>query len=226
MKHANAFVVLYMLMMISVIALLASQLVKSVFVGSQFINTMIQRERAEMLALSGLELAMAQLAYDEKDDEQPTSDPAAKDQEPEKKKKKGTKALLSRLLPNLNRWQTFKLDERNDGIDGSIKFCISCESGKININEAFDFKKMEFKKEYDAFLRGLELRGRIPAGEMLNRMVEFFKQRKRKLDDISELLAISGFQTLDIFYRPPHLPAKGKKAEPNADLALQDIFTI
>lgn len=197
------------------------QMIRGVFVGTNFTRTMVDRERAEMLALSGINIAIAQLTYDEKEDENKKDDAAQEDKQP-----KGTKGLIMRVIPHLNRWQDFALTEKIDGIDGLIRTCITCESGKININAAFDFEKMEFKKPFENWIKGLELPGKMPAGEMLTKLTEFFKKRKRKLDDISELLTIPGFKMLDIFYKPPVKPAKGKKGQPNTDLALQDIFTI
>lgn len=221
-QHRSASIVLYVLMMLSIIVMLTQQLMRGVFVGSNFTRTMIDRERAEMLALSGIQIAMAQLTYEEKESkEQETTAQAS-----EEGKLTGVNKFLARILPYMNRWQDFKIDEKTDGLDGLIRVCITCEHGKININEIFDFKKMEFKKEYEALLKGLELPGKIPAGEMFVRLTEFFKQRKRKLDDISELLAVPGFGALDIFYQPPSKQGKGKKSQPNTNLALQDIFTI
>jgi hypothetical protein len=134
--------------------------------------------------------------------------------------------FLESILPNLNRWQEFALQEKIDGIDGTIKVCISCEEGKININEAFDFKTMAFKPEYQKILKGLEIPGKLATGEILTVLTEFFKQRKKRLDDVSQLLDVFGKYGLDIFYKPP-LQATGKqKPEPNPDLMLQDIFTI
>jgi hypothetical protein len=220
-KKSSAAVILYVLMILSVVLVLTQQLMRSVLVGSSFVRTMVDRERAEMLALGGINVGIATLSFDTEEEKEQKDETSLKENE----KLTGEKLYLSRVVPYLNRWHEYALKEKYDGIDGLIKVCITCEQGKININNAFDFTKMEFKKEYESLLKGLELRGRIPAGEMLNRIVEFFKKRQRKIDDISELLAISGFQTLDIFYKPPHHAAKGKKPESNSELALQDIFT-
>ncbi len=228
MKLHKASVVIYTLMITSIIVLLSQQLIRGVFVGSNFIKTMVYRERAEMLALGGINVAIATLTYDEKEDDKQKSEDQAKAEstkEETEKEFKGTKRFLANVLPYLNRWHNFELKEKIDGIDGLIRICITCEHGKININEAFDFKKMEFKKEYHALLKDIELRGRLPAGEMVNRITEFFKKRKRKIDDISELQSISGLSSLDIFYKPPVKAPKGKRSESNSSLCLQDVFT-
>jgi hypothetical protein len=219
---------LYTIMILSAILILTQQLIRSVFVGSHFTKTMVERERAEMLALGGINVAIGLLAYDEKDDEPSQAAGATKPstgQEKDEGAPKGVKRLLNNALRYLNRWHDFPLTEKNDGIDGLMRICITCEQGKININEAFDFKKMEFKKEYAQLFKGLVLPG-WPEGELLNRLTEFFKKRKRKLDDITELLDVPGMNKLgEIFYTPPVKPSKGKKGEPQG-LTVQDLFTI
>lgn len=223
-KHPGS-IILYTLMMLSIILLLMQQMMRGVFVGTNFTRTMVDRERAEMLALSGINIAIAQLTYDEKDDQE-KKEPSTDQNKKNTGIIKGTKGFLTRIVPYLNRWQEFPLTQKIDGIDGLIRTCITCESGKININAAFDFTKMEFKPPYDIRLKALEIPGIMPAGEMLTKLTDFFKKRKSKLNDVSELLTIPGFKALDIFYKPPAKPAKGKKSQPNTDLALQDIFTI
>ncbi len=225
-RNSSASVVLYTLMILAAIVFLTQQLMRGVFVGSHFVKSMIDRERAEMLALGGINIAIAQLTFDEEEAKAKQKKAAEANKiQSEEDKKDPLIQHLQQVLPYVNRWRDFKLTEKADGIDGLIRVCITCESGKININQAFDFAKMEFKKPYEELLKGLEVRGKMPMGEMLTRLTELFKKRKRKLDDISELLEIQGLRTLDIFYRPPSKAAKGKKSQPNTELALQDIFT-
>ena len=225
-KKQSGSVILFSLMMIAIIALLTQQMMRGVWVGSSFIQTMIEREHAEMLALSGINVAIAQLTCDERDKKEESSEEKKAANVKEDKESRGIKKMLGRVLPHLNRWQEFALKEPIDGVDGLMRICITCEEGKININETIDFKKMELKKDYETLFKRLAMPGRIPAGEIGPRILNFFKERQRKIDDISQLRSVPGFDALDIFYKPPELPAKGKKSEPNSDLALQDIFTI
>ena len=51
-RHSPASIILYSLMMLSLILLLMQQMMRGVFVGTNFTKTMVERERAEMLALS------------------------------------------------------------------------------------------------------------------------------------------------------------------------------
>ncbi len=217
MNKKKASVLLFTLLILSVVTILTQQLFRSVWVGTFFNSRMIAKEQAQMLALGGVNLAISQLTL-----RKPTKKESAE--------KKGEdwpiKDFLMRVWPNLNRWQTFVLDEKLDGIDGKIKICISCENGKININEAFDFQKLEFKDKFNLLLKGLHIKGKLAEGEILKRLTGFLKARKRKVDDVSELVNVPGFEHLDVFYKPPKIPKTKQKSEPNIDLALQDLFTI
>ncbi len=228
MRHTKkpGSVILFSLMMIAIIVLLTQQMMRGVWVGSSFIQTMVDREHAEVLALSGINVAIAQLTCDERDKKEEKSEEKTTANAQDDKLSRGIKKMLGRVLPHINRWQELVLKEPIDGINGTIRICITRERGKININEAIDFKKMELKKDYEALFKRLAMPGRIPIGEIGPRILTFFKERRRKIDDISQLKGVSGFESLDIFYKPPEMPAKGKKSEPNSDLALQDIFTI
>lgn len=213
-------------MMLSLILLLTQQLIRGVFIGSQFARTMIDRERAEMLALGGITIAIAQLTPTLREEERKEYAKQEGLKEEEAANVDENVLLLKRVLPYLNRWHDFALKEKIDGIDGLIKVCIVCEQGKINLNEAFDFKASSFKPEYESMLKSLQVPNIMKPGELYTKLLEFFQKRKRKLDDLSELLAIPGFDALDMYYQPPLPVIKGKKVEPNSVVTLQDLFTI
>ena len=107
------------------------------------------REKAKMLSLSGVQVAIAQLAQPDEKKEQ-----KKEQQQPQGEQKEAAgaaqksipeKEFLSRILTTLNRWQDFVLTENSDGIDGTIKICLMCEEGKINLNRIIDFKKNAFR---------------------------------------------------------------------------------
>jgi hypothetical protein len=217
--------------------MMTEQMIRGVMVGSNFTKTMVDREHAHMLALGGINIAIAQLTYKEdknaKEKEQaqvesgvikPESD-SDEDGKGEGEKVTPFKRFILNLISNLNRWQAFELDPKIDGVSGTVKICITSEHGKININHAFDFKKQEFKKEFVALLGGLEIPGKLKPGEFLNKISEYLKNRSKKLYDVSELLNIVDLENfnINIFYDPPK--SFKKEAKPNSDLILQDIFT-
>ncbi|MCF7799907.1 hypothetical protein K9L05_03880 [Candidatus Babeliales bacterium] len=219
MHNQKASILLYTLLMLSVITFITLQLVRSVNIGRNFDKYMVSKEQARVLALGGINLAISQLTIEE---------PKKKEsQEKEKKDDNASlKKFLKKVLPNLNRWQTFNLTEKFDGFEGEISFCITCENGKININEAFDFEKQEFKKEYSVLLQGLHIKNKLPEGEILKRLTEFFKERKKKLDDVSELVEVSGLEFLDMYYQPPEKAQNKKPEKFNSTITLQDLFTV
>lgn len=224
MKKPSGTVLIFSLMILSIIIILTEQLIRSVMVGSNFTKTMIDREHSKMLALGGINLAIAQLTFDKDTENKKSEENLDSKANPDKDKTPPIKKFVLQLISNLNRLQTFNLESKLDGISGELKICISSENGKVNINEAFDFEKQEFKKEYQSLLSGLEIPGKIPAGEFMKRITEFLKKRNKKLYDVTELIEVNGFEQLDAFYSPPKLNAKGN-GQPNDDLALQDIFT-
>ncbi len=225
MHQRRGSVVLYALMMIAAMIFLVQGLIKGVFLNNRFTSSMLAREQAELLAYSGIQLAIAQLSLtDDTEADAKESSGADKNAKPDEGKK--MKAMLKRVLPHLNRWQTCKLNKKTDQVDGTIKFCISSEQGKLNINEVFDFSNMSFKKPFAEFIRGLDIKPTLKKGEVHDRLVEFFKKRKKRLYDVSELLMVPGLQTLDIFYNPPSIPGKGKSSMPNVNVTLLDVFTV
>lgn len=241
-KRSQGFIIIFALMMVSLIVFLTQQLVNGVLVSSNFVSIVTQREQAKMLALSGIHIATKQLLdldkkpkSKEKEHEEKAASAHEGDQPGENKdgmadtskKNPHDKKFFEQILPFLNRWRVFAFDEKRDGFAAELRICLTCEEGKININEAFDFKKQEFKKEYGALLKSLEIKGKLQAGELAEKLQGFLAKRSRKLEDISELAEIPSCKNLDIFHKPPEPPAKkGDPDMPSINLALSDIFTI
>lgn len=238
-KKNKGFIIIFVLMMVSLIVFLTQQLVSGVLVTSNFVSIVMQRDQARLLALGGIDIAINKLLEldheDKKDDQEKEKEKQENSDDKEDEKISGQvsklsvhdKKFLGQIFPYLNRWQTFAFDEKIDGFAGQLKLCLSCEEGKINLNEAFDFKKQEFKKEYGTLLKSLEIKGILAAGELATKLQEFLVERARKLEDLSELTAIAACKELDIFYKPPEAPTqKGEEAKPSPNIALTDIFTI
>lgn len=237
MKRSGS-VIIFALMMLSLIAIVTEQLIRSTIIGTTFVKTMIDREHAEMLALGGVNIAIAQLSKgidaDKKEEKKDKAAKEGRDETSEEKKaidgEKGDLSTMQKfifhLVSHLNRWQIFTLDSARDGVDGEVKICLTSEHGKINLNQAFDFKKNEFRKEYDAMLKTLEIPGKLALGEFHKRLVEFLKKRGKMLYDVSEITNISNVEVMDIFYHPPLMPQKRQTAEPNSSIYLNDVFTI
>ena len=227
-KKQPGFILIFAFVFLALITLLTEQLLRGVFVGTSFIKAMHEREHAKLAVYSGLNLALAQLSeHDYTLDSQATTPAGTAPVKKTDGNQTEVQLFLQNILPHLNRWQVFDLDEKKDSAAMHIKICISCEDGKININEVFDFDKQVMRPEASSLIKGLEIRGKVAAGAIYTKLEEFFIQRKKKVHDISEFYEISEFKELDIFYRPPEIPAKKTdKYEANKTVALQDIFTI
>lgn len=136
LKKGYVLPVTLMIMSIA-IALLTSVMNRS-FVYQDTISFELKRERLRLLANSGIQIAMAQVALI-LPDEKKGNDAAAKPAD-----KKGETVLtpaqqwITQLMPIINSWQTFKLTEAVDGIDGSLQLYIACEQGKFNITRMYD----------------------------------------------------------------------------------------
>lgn len=216
-KHS--YILIFTLTILSLVTILTHQLLRTVFVGTSFDKAMIDREHAEMIAFGGINIAISQLTIEKPTDKQ--------SENKESKQNQNFKNFLTKILPNINRWQVFKLREEIDGVDGHLKICITCENGKININEIFDFKKQELKKEYKTLLAKIKFQKKEnKADKFLKDLIELLKKRKRKIEDISELHTKAFAQIEHLFYEPPERTKRKNDAKPNEFLATQDIFTI
>ncbi len=229
LKKSRASILIFTLLILSVITILTEQLVRMVLVNYSFTSSQVKKEQARSIAIGAVNLAISQLLDKEniegKDRKEESTAQESTAQESDTQEM-DFKLYLKRVLPNINRMQKFKLVESLDGIDGEVGFCITCENGKININKIFDFEKNEFKDEYKKILAGLEIKGKLKAGEILKRLTEFLKERKRPLDDVSQLSRIKGLENLDLLYSPPLLSEGKNKLKPNNNIYLQDLFTI
>jgi hypothetical protein len=142
--------------------------------GSLHVNyakLMISREKAKMLAYSGLQIAMSQLAIKEKkeDDagksgqtgkgagaggEDKTGEAAGSKtsgSSADSKKlwtEKEAKEFITTVWINMYKWQEFKLTEKDYGVDGVIKICIGAEEGKLDINQDFIFDNDPAKRKF------------------------------------------------------------------------------
>lgn len=185
---------------------------------------MIEREQARMLARSGIEIAMSQLSMPDKKEDQG----AKKDAVLEKKDVKQEESLFSYIMPRMNVWQLFPLKQSIEGLQGEIGICVMSENGKLDLNTLYDMSKGELADSansgiIDGLFKGLEKS--IDRTELRKAFEEKIKERKRKWDDVSELLTIKGFDAFQdrLFYEPP---VKDGSKEKKQTLYLTDVFTL
>lgn len=241
MRHPRSkqgYILMLALTMLSLVMVLVTGLFNRATPFVFFDAAVIKREKAKQLALSGLQIAMSQLqARVEEQKDKPM--PGASAQEPKGQSledQRRTK-LFKSLIPTLNSWQKFPLTQVQDGVKGSIEICISCEQGKLDINELFDFQTKKFigegKPQGD--MRKLmqsvftKLAPYAKDKNLFAAFEKFLKQRHSKLHEVTELLRIKEFQEVFAtrqFYEPStqnkENVVKGKKQA----VYLSDLFTI
>lgn len=216
-------------MLTSLSVILVSYIYNKGFVVIPFSYGMVNREKAKMLALSGIQIALSQLAKEIEIPKAPAQpQPGQQNQPPPNPQDEASKKFLETILPVLNSWQTFALKEDTEGIDGQIKICITSEDGKLDINQIFDFKKHEFKNAdfiSEFFKSGFKSIGKE---DLFREFEKFLKERHYKLDDPTELLLIKGFEVFRhaLFYAPREGAAKEEGSKEKGPLYLADIFTV
>ena len=231
-QKRSGFIIPLTLMLISVATVLITAIYQRGSLFVPFITTMYQREQAKQLAMSGIQIAISQLAFVEKKEKEKKE--PAKNEAPtqaDQASQEGA-AFFSRIFPALNQWQEFKLKKDIDGIDGTIKIALASEEGKINLNAIYDFAKKKFVgegqlQEGDWKKIMQQLLGRVQknmgiSGNLFEEFEKFLKQRQYKINDASELLTIELFRPFVArqFYIPPSKESKERS------LYLLDLFTV
>lgn len=215
-RKNNGYILVVTLMILSLAMILVSFIINRFTVFAPSIYTMIEREKARSMALSGLEMAMSQLGYaDVIEREEGKGDQGAKQSQSQQQKQQQTlqqapqgqqqtlqsKKMFLTLYQLINSWQAVHLDAITDGIDADIKFYITAEDGKININELYDFEKHTFvgsQKEKDETKKILqEIFSHIRQtgeGNLFESLQQYLSTRTNRLSDITQLLPVKGFE--------------------------------
>jgi len=168
------YVLIIAVLIIGLMAAMIGRIVNQVVVFNKLQRVLIDREQARMYALSGIEIASAQLAYEEKE--------------------------FIKAFPTLNRWQQFEMRDSKQGTAGMCEIYVVAEQGKINLNKLYDFKKKQFIKEKNIDgLKILQTAGNVlPAkGQIVAEVIgAIFKERGRPLDDLFELFGDKRFKKI------------------------------
>ena len=226
----KGYILVLTLLLLSISVILVTYLFNRGTVFVPFMQTMIGREKADMLALGGVQLAMSQLATHVKPE-------ASKDGTPKKiSDEQIAQQLLQTILPSLNQWKKFDLKEGIDGIDATLQLCIMSETGKLNINQIYDFQKKKFigegqpkgdmKKVIKEIFSSIEKS--TGAKNLFQGFEKFLKERQYNIQDVTELLTIKEFDVFRnrVFYDPPVEGKTKKDSSKKRPLYLTDIFTV
>lgn len=173
MKKQQGYVLVIAMTVIAASMILVMSVLKKATAYSFFGRYAYDREKAKVLAYSGLQVACAQLAH------------ASAEKEESKK--------MAAIIMLFDVAQTFTLRQEIDGIDGEIGVTIGSEQGKININALYDFKEKKFitEKGYDgkkiAQYVCEHLKNETKEKELFGALEQFLKKREKPLCDVTEL---------------------------------------
>ena len=227
MKHASpGYILVLTLLIISASVILVSRLINRSMGNKRQSRLLIDREKAKMIALGGLQIAISQLSLLETTTTAPATTPttspapapgaAAKPTADQDQKK-----LVAKIVENTNRWQKFILKEPIDSIDGELELYISSEAGKINLNSLYNFNDKKFMVEgtFDAKkivqLLAEKLKPVLGESNFAEVLERFLKAHDGPVDDITELGALKEFKKIheQLFIAP------------TSTFALTDLFT-
>lgn len=215
-QQPQGYILVLTMLVLSLATLLVTQLAYQATNHIYFDRTMIDREKAKTLALSGISIVQSKLTFCKK---LKPEDPKAQ--------------FLVHNFPSINKLQEFGLTEAVDGIDATIAMVLMVEEGKINLNQLYDFKEKKFKNEGkgtgDArkFIQNIceKIQDVLKVKDLFKGLDKFLKERTMPLEDVSELLLIPEFAQAfkaSIFYTPE----KSEKARKQKKVYLTDIFTV
>ena len=229
----SGYILAITLAFIAMLMFLGAYVANKGLVFGAYSKTMINRQKAMQLATGGIQLAMSQIAGEpvKKEKEQPKDQPAKGAQAGKTPEQPSEgKQLLKTLLPVFNKVQTFTLKQSIEGVNGTITLLIGSEEGKININAMYDFDKHKFSGEgaaqndmkkvmQEVFVALKERTG----ADLFAEFEKFLKERKYPLNDVTELLAIKGF---DVFKNEVFEDGQAAKDQKKPQIFLADLFTV
>lgn len=230
----KGFILIFALMMIAVMVLLVTYMSNQIGIILPEAHLIMEQEKAEQLALSGIEIAQAQLMqpFVKKEKKQTEQQPPSA-QNPQQAAPSPEKEVLENLLAVCNTWQQFKFNAAADGGEGILDLYITCEQSKLDLNQIYDFEKKKFigegapqgdMKKMFKELCGL-IKIKTDENDLFSLFEKFFKERQYKLNDITELLTIKGLEPFRDYVLPvpPYKQTKDKK---NRLPVLFDFFTL
>jgi len=228
-KQQSGYVLILAIGIVTVMSLLVFGIVNQVIVYNRLTITLADREQARLLALSGIQIAIGQLSDDPEKSKKEDGKVGAS---PKDKQESTLQKSLKKLVPLLNRWQTFSLAEKEEDSERSCEIYIASEQGKININSLYDFKQKKFIKEQE--LDGAKIIQQI--GEKFGSAVKdqsfaenlkkYIQERGKPLDDVTQIAGDAHFKKLkDYIFISPTTRGSGKN-DHIVNVALLDMLTV
>ena len=205
----SGYILLLTMIITSMLVALVTRMFYSSSVFSTFAIVATQREQAKALAQSGMYIACAQLyvpAQTQKKETpatQPTNpiSPAkGTEQKQEQQQDDPIKLLLEQVIPVLNSLQTIKFNTETSGVDGAINFYITCEEGKLHLNDLLTLiTDPQLPQEKQKFFQSIFARiasVNTISENLYQSAARFFEKRKHVwLNDTTEILSARGFES-------------------------------
>jgi hypothetical protein len=236
MTHLKRGYILFLLFtVLSVCSVLISLYFSQVLVYRQLIQVLINKEKTNRLAQTGISLVQAIMMSPEEKKEATIPAPNAKTTELSPQEK-----LLIQLFDCWNKELSYQLSSKDDGFDAKIFINVQFEQGKLNLNSLFDFEKKKFLFEgtdKDRKKLCVWLFDKIAAltkkPSLFVPFEKYLKERDFDINDVTELLSIKEFADIfqsDLFITFEEQKSENPSLEPQktnqAKIYLTDIFTV
>lgn len=218
-------------------ALVSMFLVKG-FTHKKFTKIVLEQQQMQQFLVSTTALAQSLLAFSQEELQAAEKDASADEKDKGQSGQKSvdlSKKLLEKVLPVVNKTQSFTMKEIEKDFPVVINLTFFCESGKININGLYDLVNKNFyneglgAKDRKVFATWLfdKIAKITEKPSLLQPFIEHVKQRKLPFNDVTELLAIKEFSACfsdAIFYESQQQQTDVHKK--TKKLFLTDIFTV
>jgi hypothetical protein len=227
------FVLLGVFLMLTMATIIVTQVYYKGTLYNSFVPVALKREQAKQLAQSGITIAINQLALHDYTITPPeTSDNKKQQKEPNDPERRA-KQLMKLLLTVQNRWQTFEFEKDQDGFEGELSICITCEEGKIPLGALIDKKTGKIKTEAikhvktKLFLQDffVSLKPFIEGQDLFESLQTYLKKQEFNLVDITDILISEQFKKFQdqIFFEPQE---KRKDVQLPEKVYWADLFTL
>lgn len=244
----SGYVLLATLMLIALGIGLISTVAQRAISYQRIMRVTLEREKARMLALGGIQIALAQVSFinddgQEQKKQQDQSRNTDQDKSEEQNKLNPDQRWLLQLLPVINKWQQFAFTQEKDKLEGTLSVYISSEQGKFDLvtllespkppaqsnnNRGAADKEKKEKEQLKVFINE-QVGNRMAGIKPIDIAQQVQKQLGRNLEDATELTKDKNMQAAfqDKLFTT-HVTTNAKKQESKDDKSpvyLTDIFT-
>jgi len=223
----GGYILLLTLLVMSLVVVIAVQIYYTSSGFTSFCQVAVARERAKVLALSGVQMMRSTLSTaaekKQKTDAvlkagKPGTGPVEPSQLP-------TAQFLRTIIPILNRWQ--KVTVVDQSTTGVLSMYLACDDGKFLLNGVLTklgFKQFsESAKKCTRDIMAMVAKNIGAKTDLSGSLYAFFQQRKGVwFNEVTEVLKVPGFEA---FENRVFVPLKQEAPEKVQTVYLTDLFT-